>query len=86
MLYVMLAGKKKVEDGKLLSKIWPGALVQDIFITKYMLSILWFTLFKLPWNEKNAVKIDKIEIKISNQICCLESYPKIPNNQCLSNL
>lgn len=40
MLYVKLAGKKKVGDGKLLSKILPGVDVQNIFITKYNLSIL----------------------------------------------
>lgn len=72
-----------MEDGKRrwksIVKKLARVLVQNIFITKYMLSILWFTFFKWSCNENNVVKICKIEIIFLT--FCLESYPKIPTNQ-----
>lgn len=68
MLEVVLAAKKKVGDGKLLSKSWPGAVLQDAFLMKNM--PLYFVIYTfqtiLEW--KNAVKICKIETNFFKQL------------------
>lgn len=57
---MMLAAKKKVEDGKLLSEGWPGAVLQDVFIMKNMLLYFVIYTFQAILERKNAVKICKI--------------------------
>lgn len=57
---MMLAAKKKVEDGKLLSEGWPGAVLQDVFIMKNTLLYFVIYTFQAILERKNAVKICKI--------------------------
>lgn len=67
----------------LLSKVWPGAVLQDVYIMKNILLYFVIYTFQTILEWKNTVKNCKIDTDSFTKLWCLESYPKLPHNQCL---